>query len=163
MEKKGLGDKWSTTLGTKARRKKERKTSNNKTILVWALQNWRASWETGRNGWMKLQLMEFEFARYKQANKQCKCDFCVLLMAEAAMQSGFFFSLSFRPDSVGESLAQCFCRVKWHSANWFLRASLHFFRNFSNSKISKLPAGISHRLTAILPLYYLQRTTKLRV
>ena len=112
---------------------------------------------------MKLQLMEFEFARYKQANKQCKCDFCVLLMAEAAMQSGFFFSLSFRPDSVGESLAQCFCRVKWHSANWFLRASLHFFRNFSNSKISNLPAGTSHRLSAILPLYYLHRTKKLRV
>ena len=41
--------------------------------------------------WMKLQLMEFEFARYKQANKQCKCDFCVLLKAEAAHERRIFF------------------------------------------------------------------------
>ena len=40
---------------------------------------------------MKLQLMEFEFARYKQANKQCKCDFCVLLKAEAAHERRIFF------------------------------------------------------------------------
>ena len=44
-----------------------------------------------RKEWMKLQLMEFEFARYKQANKQCKCDFCVLLMAEAAHAKRIFF------------------------------------------------------------------------
>ena len=71
-----------------------------------------------RKEWMKLQLMEFEFARYKQANKQCKSDFCVILKAEAAHAKRiFFFSLSFRPDSAGESLAQRFCRVKWYSAN----------------------------------------------
>ena len=44
-----------------------------------------------RKEWMKLQLMEFEFARYKQANKQCKCDFCVLLKAEAAHAKRIFF------------------------------------------------------------------------
>ena len=42
---------------------------------------------------MKLQLMEFEFARYKQANKQCKCDFCVLLKAEADHAKRGFFSV----------------------------------------------------------------------
>ena len=67
--------------------------------------------------WMKQQLMKFEFVRYKQANKQCKCDFCVLLKAEAAHARRIFFSLSFRPDSAGESLAQRLCRVKWYSAN----------------------------------------------
>ena len=46
-----------------------------------------------RKEWMKLQLMEFEFARYKQINKQCKCDFCFLLKAEAAHAKRIFFSV----------------------------------------------------------------------
>ena len=47
-----------------------------------------------RKEWMKLQLMEFEFARYKQANKQCKCDFCLLLKTEAAHAKRIFFFFS---------------------------------------------------------------------
>ena len=44
-----------------------------------------------RKEWMKLQLMEFELAWYKQANEQCKCHFCVLLKAEAAHERRIFF------------------------------------------------------------------------
>ena len=55
-------------------------------------------------------------------------------------QSGFFFSLSVRPDSAWEPLAQRFCRVQWYSRNWFLRPSLHFFPeffHFENFKTSR--------------------------
>ena len=42
-----------------------------------------------RKEWMKL--VNGVRANYKQANKQCKCDFCVLLKAEAAHERRIFF------------------------------------------------------------------------
>ena len=78
---------YSGNQSTAQEREEDQQQQNNTGLSIAELKSIKGN----RKEWMKLQLMEFEFARYKQANKQGKCDFCVLLKAEAAHAKRIFF------------------------------------------------------------------------
>ena len=78
---------YSGNQSTTQEREEDQQQQNNTGLSIAELKSIMGN----RKEWMKLQLMEFEFAWYKQANKQGKCDFCVLLKAEAAHAKRIFF------------------------------------------------------------------------
>ena len=101
LEKKGWGDTWTTTLGTKAWRKKERKTSNNiyrpAAKWYWFQHCWTEEHHGKPEGMDEAtMLMEFEFARNKQEisnGNHCYCPAHVCrLPYEFMLSEGFVTS-----------------------------------------------------------------------